>query len=79
MAELKIEDALEKAKDVLLRAGITARDVEIRYFQKVDDTWRVNISYTKSVGDILTTTSALLSIDAVTGQVIEFREGWAWK
>ena len=74
------KDLLEKAKRALMDSGIyDAKDIRMPYSEKVGNIWRVNISYTRTVGGVQWPTTALLAIDAETGEVTQFKEGWTWR
>lgn len=53
-------------------------EFEIAFAKQEEDVWRVNVEYRERDGAIELPTAAQLSIDARTGEVVEFRKGYSW-
>ena len=80
------KDLLSIAQKALQENGIQATGVCIIYSEKADRYWKVNIVYKKSVGGapplpppLWWPSWALLLVDAETGELLGFKEGYQWR
>ena len=62
-----------------LRTALGLEEFEITFAKQDEDVWRVNVEFKEKIGDIELPTTALFSIDAITGEVKEFRKGYSWR
>lgn len=75
---VEYEDLTKIAKDILVKSGLYGvADLRITYSQKLAKEWKIQIAFTKP-GDFYDR-SAILRIDAESGEVLFFREGHVWK
>ena len=68
------KDLLTIINRALDENGIKAENAQITYRSKRDNVWRVNISYDKAGRPEI----ASLLIDAESGEVTHFRQGYRW-
>lgn len=61
-----------------MRRFFGVEEFNITFAREDVDLWMVNIEYREKDGAIELPATALLSIDARTGEIREFRKGYSW-
>jgi phage FluMu protein Com len=62
-----------------LETALLIKDFKITYAKLERNEWKVNVEYNDKIGTIDITKSALFSLDATTGEVIEFKRDLTWR
>lgn len=60
-----------------LKTAISLDKFNITYAKLEEDIWKVNVEFIEKEGSFITHT-ALFSLDATTGEVIEFKKDFTW-
>lgn len=77
---IKFSDLKNKIREHLNTAiGIGGRGFKITSAKKTDNEWKVNVEYEETSGIMPSMGSALFTIDAKTGEVLQFEEGRLWR
>lgn len=61
-----------------LETAMGLKDFKITYAKLEGNIWKVNIEYSEKIGAIDFPKSGLFSLDAVTGEVVEFKRDYTW-
>jgi hypothetical protein len=59
-----------------LQMALNIDDISINFAKQEGDVWKVNVEFKEKTGAIEMPTTALFILDAITGQVKEFRKGY---
>ncbi len=59
-----------------LRMTMNIEDFSISYARQEGDVWKVNVEFKEKTGHIEMPTTALFILDAMTGEVKEFKKGY---
>lgn len=62
-----------------LKTALNIEEFSITFAKQEHDLWKANVEFIEKTNSDEWSKSALFSIDAVTGEVIEFREGDTWR
>ncbi len=73
--KLSFAEMKEKIREHL-QMTLDIEDFSIDYAKQDGDAWKVNVEFRERTGAIEMPTTALFIIDAVTGEVKEFRKGY---
>jgi hypothetical protein len=73
--EIEAKDLLGIARRTLTDAGVLdVKELKVTGYKKIFNEWHVNVSYSAGIMPRV----ALLAIDATTGKVTQFKEGYSW-
>jgi hypothetical protein len=59
-----------------LRMALNIEDFSINFAKQEGDVWKVNVEFKEKTGAIEMPTTALFILDAMTGEVKEFKKGY---
>lgn len=62
-----------------LKTALDLEDFKITYAKLEGDIWKVNIEYDEKIGGVDFPRSGLFSLDAITGEVKEFKRDYTWR
>jgi phage FluMu protein Com len=62
-----------------LKTALVVEDFKITYAKLVGDIWNVNIEYYEKISGVDFPKSALFTLDAITGEVKEFKRDYTWR
>lgn len=62
-----------------LKIALNIEEFAITFAKQEDQLWRVNVEFKEKLGAVERDTTAFFSIDATTGEVIEFEKGRFWR
>ncbi len=77
VAKLSFSD-MKKRIGEHLKLTLDIEDFSINYAKQEGDIWKVNVEFKEKTGAIDMPTTALFVIDAITGEIKEFRKGYTW-
>lgn len=61
-----------------LKTALDVQDFSISYAKLTEGEWRVSVEFKEDISGIKFPTSALFSLDAVTGEVKQYKKGYTW-
>ena len=61
-----------------LRTALGVEEFSITFAKQEEDIWKVNVEFKEIIGFLEWPTTALFSIDAMTGEVKEYKKGYTW-
>ena len=61
-----------------LKTALNVQEFSITFAKQEENVWKVNVEFKEKGGSREWITTALFSIDATTGEVIEFEKGRYW-
>ncbi len=80
-ANMKIEKLsfaeMKKRIKEHLQMTLNLEDFSINSAKQEGDVWKINVEFKEKTGAIELPTTALFIIDAMTGEVMEFKKGYA--
>jgi phage FluMu protein Com len=62
-----------------LETALGLREFEITYAKLEGKIWKINIEYKEKIGTVEIAKSGLFDLDAVTGEVLEFKRDSTWR
>lgn len=70
---------VKKKVGIHLETALKIKDFSITYAIHIGKVWKVNIEFKEKVGSLYMPTSALISMDDVTGEIKIFQKGRYWR
>ncbi|VVB50533.1 Uncharacterised protein [uncultured archaeon] len=75
--KLSFEDMKKRIREHL-KMTLNIEEFSINSAKQDSDVWKVSIEFKEKTGAIELPTTALFIIDSMTGEVKEFKKGYAW-
>lgn len=64
---------------VHLETALGVKDFEISYAKLEGNIWKINVEYSEKVGTLDLAKSGMFDLDAVTGEVLQFKRDSTWR
>lgn len=74
--QLSLADVKQKIV-VNLETAMGVKDFKITYAKLERDTWKINIEYNEKMGNLDIAKSGMFTLDAITGEVLEFKRDYS--
>lgn len=74
---LSFEDIKQKVAKHL-KTAIGIEEFLITFAKQENDIWRINVEYKEKIASIDWSQTASLEIDAISGQIKQFKKGFVW-